>query len=375
MNEPMRVGVIGAGAISGIYLKNMTEMFSGLAVRKISAKHLVSAQKKAAEYGIEACTTEELLADEAIDLAVILTPVDTHYELVKQALEAGKHVYVEKTITETTDQAAELTELAEKKGLYLGSAPDTFLGAAWQIARKLLDEQKAGTIHSFSISVNRSNDALTAALPFLRMPGAGALRDYLVYYLTALVSLLGPVARVNALIRTPYPERVNKLPGTADYGQRIRTPNESIIAAVVELESGAVGTIHQNNESVRQDQADFVLFGTKGMLYLSDPNHFGQPIYLMPVAPLSNPDGSRAEKVPPVKQEIPLSPFYRGNSRGIGPAEMADAIRRGVPNRASKELACHVLDVIEAMEESSRTGCMTEVRSTCRRPEPLRERL
>ena len=202
--KKMRVGVIGAGAISDIYLKNMTGRFSDkLEVVCIAANHIENAQKKAAQYGLRACTTEELCAAPDVDMAVILTPVGTHAGLIRQALEAGKHVYTEKTLTDNLKEAAELVRLADEKGLCLASAPDTFLGSALQTARKAIDDGMLGEIHSFVISANRNNSILLSMFSFLRQPGAGILYDYAVYYLTALVSLLGPIARVGGVIGKP----------------------------------------------------------------------------------------------------------------------------------------------------------------------------
>ena len=145
-------------------------------------------------------------------MVVVLTPVGAHYSLIKSALEAGKHVYTEKTLSDDPEKARELLDLAEEKGLYLGSAPDTFLGAALQTARMGVDEGLLGEIHSFSISANRCNDLLLSLFPFLRQPGAGVLYDYGVYYLTALVNLLGPVARVGGIVGKPYPTHQNIIP-------------------------------------------------------------------------------------------------------------------------------------------------------------------
>ena len=124
----MKVGVIGAGAISDIYLTNMIEKFDNLEVVSIAAKHLEHAQMKAKQYGIKACTVEEMLADPEIEMVVILTPASTHFELAEQALLAGKHAYTEKTITDDFEKTKKLVKLAEEKRLYLGSAPDTFFG-------------------------------------------------------------------------------------------------------------------------------------------------------------------------------------------------------------------------------------------------------
>ena len=124
----MRVGVIGTGAISDIYLQNMIHRFDQLEVVSVAAKHRENARKKAAQYSLEDCTVEEMLADPRIDMVVILTPVGTHYDLIRAALLAGKHVYTEKTITDDLAQAEELLALSEEKQLYLGSAPDTAYG-------------------------------------------------------------------------------------------------------------------------------------------------------------------------------------------------------------------------------------------------------
>lgn len=361
----MTVGVIGAGAISDIYIKNMKNVFGALQVKSVCAKHFERAQAKAAQYDLIACTLEEMLVDEEIEMVVVLTPVDTHFEIIKSALEAGKHVYTEKTMTETTAQAAELLKLADEKGLYLGSAPDTFLGSAFQTARKAIDDGLIGEINTFSMAINRSNDVLTCMFPFLRLPGAGVLRDYQVYYLTALISLLGPAKKVGAFVRAPYKKRVGSLEGSPDFGKEFETPNESIVAAMLELESGVVGTVHQNHESMCHDRADFAIYGTKGILLLGDPNQFGQPVRLLQTEGFEEP-------TPVILESVGA---YSENSRGLGPAEMADAIWNNRNNRASKEQAYHVLDILECMEKSSESGMIVEVPSACKRPEAFPEAL
>lgn len=362
-NRKLRVGVIGCGSISDIYLQNMISEFGNLEVVACAAAHVENAVKKAEKYGIRGCTVEELLADETIDMAVILTPAPTHYELIRQALEAGKHVYTEKAMTITTDTAAELVKLADEKGLYLGSAPDTFLGASWQTARKMIDEGKLGEITSFQISANRDLDVLAGLFGFLRMPGGGICYDYGVYYLTALVSLLGPVKRVAASVRNRKEVRVNKVPQSPEYGQAFSYPNESQVCAVVELESGVMGNFALNGDSVLGDQAMFAIYGTEGILRLTDPNQFGgQNTFMANYCDFSH---------TPVWEEVENVFPYAENSRGIGPAEMADAILSGRKNRASKEMAYHVLDVVDTMMRSSGSGRFEEVGSTCERPEAM----
>ncbi len=359
----MNVGVIGAGAISGIYLENMIRRFKGLQVKAISSAHMESARKKAAEWGLQARTTEEILADPEIEMVVILTSASVHYPLIKEALLNGKHVYSEKTITDDFEQAKELRELAAAKGLYLGCAPDTFLGSALQAARAAIDRGLLGDIHSFVISANRNNTLLLSYAKFLREPKAGALFDYGVYYMTALTSLLGPVKRAFGVTRAPYETYPSLRPEEA--GMDIKNVNESQVAAILELQSGVTGTFHQDHDSACIDQAYFAIYGTKGVLYLPDPNQFGGSVRFLP----NTKDWDHPEPPVVLEQHTPFSM----NSRGVGPADLAQAVREGRPPRASADMAVHVLEVLEAVLNSPENGGFKEMTTTFTRPEPLPE--
>lgn len=360
---PMGTGVIGCGAISDIYLKNMIYRFDNLEVKACAANHLENAVKKAEQYGLKACTVEELLADRGIGLVVVLTPAPTHYDLIKRALQAGKHVYTEKTIAITTEAARELARLADERGLYLGSAPDTFLGAPWQTARQLIDAGRIGEVTSFQISANRDLDILTSRFGFLRMPGGGICYDYGVYYLTALVSLLGPAKQVCAVVRNRKPIRVNVLPDSPEYGKEFAYPNESQVTAVIELENGVTGGFALNGDSILPDQSLFVLYGTKGILKLSNPDRFDGKNEIM--------ENSGYAARPPVWKEVENIFAHGEDSRGLGPSEMVRAIQEGRPGRASKEMAFHVLEIIDKMMKSSGSGRFETVPSSCALPAPL----
>lgn len=343
-------GVVGAGAISGIYLENMTQRFDNLSVKSISSAHMESAEKKAREYGILAVPLEEMLEDPEIEMIVNLTPAHAHYSVIKGALEHGKHVYTEKTLTDDLRKSAELVRLAHDKGLYLGSAPDTFLGSALQTAREAIDRGLLGEIHSFAVSANRCNEILLDMFSFLKQPGGGIVCDYGVYYVTALVSLLGPVARVGGAVGYPYPDK---------------TPNESQVNAVLQFKNGVTGTFHIDSDSVMEDQAYFGIFGTKGILFLTDPNQFGGEIRFLPNG------GSPKDR--PEAQVLKKVNSYSDNSRGIGPWDMADTILNGTPLRASGEMAYHVHEVLNAMLEGGTAGAFRDISSVCQRPEPLVE--
>ncbi|MCC2255771.1 Gfo/Idh/MocA family oxidoreductase [Ruminococcus sp. CLA-AA-H200] len=359
-------GVIGAGAISDIYLKNMITRFDNLQVKSICAAHMESAQKKAEKYGIQAVTMAEMLDDPEISLVVNLTPAHVHYRVIRAALEHGKHVYTEKILTDDLEKSRELVQLARERGLYLGSAPDTFMGAALQTARAAIDSGMLGEIHSFAVSANRCNEILLSMFDFLRQPGGGIVCDYAVYYVTALVSLLGPAARVGSIIGYPYPTHVNCIPDSPMYGQEMDTPNESQVNAVLQFENGVTGTLHIDADSVPEDQAYFTIYGTKGILMLTNPNQFGGEVRFL-ANPASPADWKKRNRQQPCV--LPSVNEYTDNARGIGPSDLADTILNGTALRPSAEMAYHVHEILNAMLQGGTDGAFTEIRSSCKRPE------
>ena len=358
----MKIGVVGCGMISDIYQSNMRNVFADTEVVACCAAHMESARRSAEKYGLRACTFEEMLAMPEIEMVVVLTPAPTHYSLIRQALEAGKHVYTEKSLTISLPDAKELLRLADEKKLYLGSAPDTFMGSALQTVRKAVDEGRIGEVTSFFVSATRNLDYIAGMHKFLCMPGGGVGFDYGVYYLTALVSILGPVKRVHALVRNLRPRRVNLVEGHPDFGQEFDSPNEDQIMAVLEFENGVAGTLSLNGDTVTPDLADFTLYGTKGALRITDPNGFGGEVLVV---------DDPLDWVEPPVSVLESDFLFSENSRGIGPEEMICAIREKRENRACKEMAFHELDVLCSMVESSEKGMAVEVSSTCKRPEPL----
>ena len=361
--KPMGVGVVGSGLISSIYLQNMIHRFDILEVKGLCSAHPENAKRRADEFGIPARSMEDLLADGSVDMIVNLTPTPAHEGIIRRALEAGKHVYTEKTLTTSHESAQALRALAAEKGLYLGSAPDTFLGAALQTARRAIDAGAIGEVTSFAFAGNRDNSVLTSFFRFLNLPFGGIAYDYSCYYLTALVSLLGPVARVAAAVRAPYPTHEDIDPRSPTFGRQIDTPNESEISAVLTLESGVSGTAHINCDSVIEDQHYFAIFGTKGILYLPDPNGFGGEVRLQP---------NWAHDAEPAPARALACPFAFGeNSRGLGPAELAWSIRAGRKPRADAAMAAHVLEVIDGIIASGKTEQFVEIHSNFDRPAPL----
>ena len=355
--KPVKTAVIGCGAISDIYLQNMINRFDTLEVVACSARHRESAEKKAAQYGIRAADTTELLADPDIELIVVLTPAPTHYELVMQALQAGKHVYLEKPLGTELSQAKEMIATAREKGLLLASAPETFMGSAVQTARKALDEGKIGEITSFHIVANRDLTVLASIFNFLRLPGGGICYDYGVYYLTELCSLLGPMAKVYAQVGNHSRIRTNVFPQSPGFGKEYVYDNESQVNAVLTTKSGIAGTFSLNGDSAAVDQGVFTIHGTKGILRLGDANQFGGTVSFLP-NDFMHPEWENLEPVSPLSD----------NCRGIGTADLARCIREGGRPIASADMACHVLDVIEKIIGSGADGTVRVTETSCERP-------
>ncbi len=364
--NPVHVGVIGTGMISRTYLDTLTSRFKIIKVDAVAGRNREKAQKAAEAYGIRGCTIDELLADPQIDIVLNLTPPAVHEEIVTKILQAGKHAYTEKCFAMDLETALKMSRMAEEKKLYLGTAPDTFFSGWVQTARQIIDSGKLGVITSFAMHGNRDNERLLSAMDYMNRPGGGLILDYSVYYLTVLINLLGPVRRVSASIKAPYPTHVNQFELSPHFGETFDSPNESQFYSLMELENGVTGTFSINSDSVFFDQTYFAIYGSKGILYLSCPDHFNGELRIYE----NTYDFAQVDHPVFTPVEIPFG--FNRESRGVGIADMAWAIREGREMRASKERACHVLDIQECMVKSDKeNGAFVEVRSACERSAPL----
>lgn len=363
---PMKVGVVGTGMICRIYIENIAKRFSVVELAAVADRNIDKAKEVADQYGVKACTVDELMEDPEIEIILNLTPPAVHYEIMKRALLAGKHVYTEKTFTMNIIEAQELVMLAEEKGLMIGSAPDTFFASWVQNARKIIDSGRLGRITSFAMVGNRDNEKMLPAMTYMNRPGGGLLYDYVVYYLTVLVNLLGPVQKVSANIRAPYARHIDNFPPSQHKGEIVETPNESQVYSILEMENGITGTLSINADSCYFDQTYFAIYGNKGILYLACPDWFNGEISLYE----NTTDFKGADKPKRVKIEDPYA--FKTNSRGVGLADMVWAKIEGREPRVNGERCLHVLEVEERMQESSDNhGVQCVVASTCTRSLPL----
>ena len=357
MTQTTNVGIVGCGNISGIYLE-AGKKWDILNIVACADIDLARAQAQAAKYGIPtACGVAELLADPSIDIVINLTVPAAHAEVALAALAAGKSVYNEKPLALDREQAKQMLDLAREKGLRVGCAPDTFLGGGLQTCRKLIDEGVIGEpIGASAFMMSHGPEGWHPNPEFFYQPGAGPMFDMGPYYLTALTSLLGPVRRVTGSTRVSFPERVI---GSAPLrGQVIKVNTPTHIIGVLDFTAGAIATIVTSFDVWSSELPRMEIYGSKGTLSLPDPNTFGGPVRVRLAGEQS-------------WSEVPIAHGYTENSRGLGVADMADAIRTGRTHRANGELAYHVLDLMHTIHDASREGRHIDMTSSCARPEPL----
>jgi predicted dehydrogenase len=348
---------MGAGKISGIYLENGA-IFDDLEVVSCADLLVERAEEQAREHGVpKAYTPEELLADPEVEIVLNLTVPAVHAEVSLAALEAGKHVYTEKPLAVSREDGRKMLEEAAGRGLLIGCAPDTFLGGGLQTCRKVMDEGMIGEpVAATAVMMTHGPEDWHPNPDFFYQPGAGPMFDMGPYYLTALATLLGPVRRVTGSARVTFPERQVTSQPLAGTTIAVNTPTH--VAGVMDFEGGAVGTLVTSFDVWSAEHSRIDVYGTEGTLSVPDPNTFGGPVRVWR-------SGGDAWT------DVPLTHPYTENSRGLGLADMAQAIRSGRRHRASGELGGHVLDVIHAFLDSSEGGRHVEVASTFARPEPL----
>lgn len=356
--KPVKTAIVGCGAISSVYFENLTERFHIVKIKRCCSRNGLSARKKADQYGVMYSTLQEILSDSEIEIVVNLTPASQHESIIRAALEAGKHVYTEKVIAPELETAEELIKLAEKKNLYLCSAPEHFMGSAWQAARELIDRGMLGDVTSVYATMAHNIDSFADTFQFLNEPAGGVGFDYGIYLLTAMTSLLGPVDNVCGMFRTLRTERVHKMTTHPQLGEYYTYENEDMLAACLEFKSGALGTIHMNGNTIMPLPPAFMIYGTEGALSLPNPGTFSGDIKLYRAGNPEAVNWVSAHGLP-------------HDSRGAGVAEMAWAIRMGRPARTDARMGIHCLETLCGLRESSKSCRYYKLKTSCERPKPL----
>ncbi len=354
-----RVGFVGVGCISGIYLKNITEVFPNLEIAGVCDLIPERAEAAREKYGVHIYKDMyELFADPTVDIVLNITRPNEHYAVTKAALEAGKNVYSEKPLSPVLSEARELYELAAKKRLLLGGAPDTFLGAGIQTARKLIDEGFIGVpVGAIARFAGHGPESWHPDPEFFYQPGGGPMLDMGPYYITALINLLGRVTAVSAMTKISFPER--PITSAKKYGQRMPVEVDTFAAGSMRFANGAVAQMLATFDVYTTEGARIDVYGSEGTLSVPDPNTFHGPVRLLRAGEKEFCD-------------VPLMFNYTDNSRGLGLADMAEAMENGRAHRANSMQQLHVVEVLNAFSASSAAHREIRIRSPFRRMPPMK---
>lgn len=352
---PVGVGIIGAGVIAAQYLTHFAQM-PDIEVRAIGDLRVEAAAARAAEFGVPGHgPVQALLEDPEIEIVVNLTIPAAHYAVSRDILEAGKHVWTEKPLVTTREDAQALLELAARQGLRVGSAPDTVLGAGIQTALRALRDGEIGEPRSALAQMRSCGPESWHPNPdFLFQRGAGPLFDIGPYYLTTLILAYGPVTSVAAVGSQTSPRRTIGSGPRAGESFEVEVPTR--VQGLLRFASGAVAAVEFSFDDAIDRPHVLELAGSTGTLDLPDPNQFSGPL------------GVAARRDEDWTEREPLGAVA---GRGLGTLEMARAIRAGRPHRLSGELAAHVLDVMIALEDATRSAETLSISSTCAVPAPM----
>lgn len=338
--KKVKIGIVGVGAISGIYLENITNVFKEIEIIGVCDLIRERAEKAVEKYQIPKLYEDmyELFWDPEVDIVLNLTRPYEHYNVTLEALKAGKHVYSEKPLAASLKEGKELLAFSKEKGLMLGGAPDTFLGAGIQTCRKLIEDGYIGTpIGAAGFMISHGPESWHPDPEFYYKYGGGPMFDMGPYYLTALVNLLGNVSEVFAMTKTNFPQRV--ITCKEHFNEIIDVDVPTHYVGTMQFENGVIGTLFATFDVYYETQARLEIYGTEGTLVVPDPNTFDGPVKLL-----------RPEHG--TMQEIPLTFDYKENSRALGLADMAKALCTGRVYRANADMTYHVLEIMEGFAKS-----------------------
>lgn len=366
----LRIGIVGCGSISLAYLRN-APLFRGVEISACADINPDASARRAAEFGIRAMEVGALVTDPEVDLVLNLTFPAAHFDISMRALSAGKHVFTEKPLAVRAEDGGTLVSAAASRGVALGSAPDTFLGAAGRLARRLMGEGRIGTpVIGTAFMLGRGMEHWHPDPSFYYQPGAGPVMDMGPYYLTMMVNLLGPVRRVQAVATSGQSERLITAEGPKR-GTRFKVGTPTSLLSLLEFDCGTAVTFGASWDVFRHSNHPIELHGTEGSLGLPDPDNFGGIVSISHGG--ATWDETDTSTLLYGAANWPVDAPNRANYRMLGLADLARAIPEGRAPRASGELALHVLEVMEAILRAGETGTAQVVGGTIAQPAELGE--
>ena len=349
--EPLRVGVVGVGKISGQYLATI-ERVNALRLTAVADLDTARADVVAQEQGVRSLTVDQLIEDDDVDVVLNLTIPAAHAEIALQAIAAGKAVYGEKPLASSLGDAAKIVDAGRAAGVRVGCAPDTVLGTGIQTARKAVDDGLIGSpIAATATMITPGHERWHPNPDFYYQPGGGPLLDMGPYYVTALVTMLGPVSRVIGAASHTRSTRTIKSGPRA--GEVIDVDVDTHVSGVLVHASGVLSTLVMSFDAAATRASNIELHGSDASLVVPDPNYFDGEVSI--------------QRVDEEWRTLPVSAGYRDAARGYGMVDLA-ATPQDQPIRANGDLGLHVLDVMLSLLQSAEEGVAVGVSTTCERP-------
>jgi predicted dehydrogenase len=366
----MNIGIIGCGNISSVYF-NAHKFYNNFKVIACADIDESAAKKSASEFGVAFQSVADLLSNFDIDIILNLNITYEHKEIIIKTLNSGKHSFSEKPLAINFEEGREIYKLAKEKNLYVGCAPDTFLGAAGQKAREFIDNNMIGNVVLGTFNVMSHGMEHWHPNPdFFFKPGAGPILDLGVYYITQLVNLLGPVESILSVSGTATAERT--ITSEPRNGEKIKVETPTTLLGVLNFKNKAKIQLFASWDVWKHEHSTIELYGLDGSMIIPDPNYFGG------VIKISKKDSNW--------EVIDTKNMYLGlpnkedretmiaNYRGIGLSDMVNCINNKKKARCSIDLALHVLEIMDGILTSSEDLLVYKMITSCEQPEYLSEK-
>ena len=372
MKKAIGAGIIGCGDISNLFLSNCINVFKDVEIIAVCDLDISRAKAAAEKYHVKYTESyQEMLKMDEIQIIINLTVPSAHYEVIKEALLAGKHVYTEKPMATSFKDALELVEIAKRENLFLCGAPDTFLGAGIQTARSYLDSGIVGVPNSVTAFFAYHGCETWHPNPKTSYSAqVGPLWDMGPYYLTALVFLLGPIVAVSAMCNTAFKTR--KISSEPMCGEIIQVETPTHISLNLKFASGVVGTMIVSYDVWSHNLPQIEIYCANGSISVPDPNLFGGQVRIC-TAKKSTRDADGPDffkEMPPTHIEYSENEHFLG-FRGIGVADLACCIRDGGTPHTICDLPLHVVEVMEGAFTSMKTAAEYKMTTTVKQPEAM----
>ena len=372
-----KIGLIGCGNIAETYFRSQ-KYFNNITFVSCADINEEAAKICAGQYNIEFQTVDDLLRNDNVDIVLNLTTPQAHYEVIKKTLNAGKHSYCEKPLSINFKQGKELVNLATDKNLYIGNAPDTFLGGGGQLSRQLLDSNEIGEVKLGNFVFGFPGVETFHSNPDAwYKKGGGPIIDMGPYFFTMLVHLLGPAKNVRS--RSIKVKDFRTIATGPRQNEKIEVEIPTSFMANLEFHNGAYIQAFISFDIINHQHNHMELYGTKGSMIVPDPNMFGGPVLI------SKEQGGTWTKYSADEMQLGKvniqnhsgrsnEASQQSNFRGAGLSEMIYAIENKLEHRCNGNLALHVLEIIESTIKSAEFSSQIELQTKCKKPKPFTEK-